>query len=104
MEIIASTSNYQKHLYFENSPNSSEYTLDRCMKVLAMIAKLKDRNQLICDMCENFYGRDSSGFIKTNECELKKYMGNLETILRLKRYYNFCLSRVLKFNFLKVNL
>lgn len=92
MELIASITNFQKHLYFENNPSSREYALDRCMKVLAMIAKIKDRNQLISDMYDNLL----SDSIKT--IEYKKFKNNLEMIKRLEGYYNYCLSRVFKFS------
>lgn len=64
------------------------------VKVLAMIAQLKDRNQTIFNMCENFYGRSENGKVKAPESESVKFNRNLETIERLKQYYNYCLSNV----------
>lgn len=90
-------SNYSKHLYFENTPKSKEFALDKCNKVLAMIARLKDRNKRIEDYCLNFYGRDSQGKIKATENYLLKINENLETIKRLKTYYNYCINKLEKF-------
>lgn len=86
--------NFQKHLYFENNPERKEFKLDKCIKVLAMIAQLKDRNQSILNMCDNFYGRSESGKVVAPERESIKFNKNLETIKRLKKYYNYCLSNV----------
>lgn len=93
MELLTQT-NFQKHLYFENNPKSKEFKLDKCIKVLAMIAQLKDRNQTIFNMCDNFYGRSENGKVKAPEREAIKFNRNLEVIERLKKYYNYCLSNV----------
>ena len=93
MELLTQT-NFQKHLHFENNPKSKEFKHDKCIKVLAMIAQLKDRNQNILNMCEEFYGRSKNGKVKAPEREANKFNRNLETIERLKRYYNYCLSNI----------
>ena len=90
-------SNYSNHLYFENNPSSREFQLDKCIKVLGMIARLKDRNQIIEDCCENFYGKSENGRIKAPETEAIKHSTNIATIKRLKSYYNYCLSNLKQF-------
>ena len=90
-------SNYSNHLRFEDRPNSKEFQLDKCIKVLGMIARLKDRNQIIEDCCENFYGKSENGRIKAPETEAIKYSTNIATIKRLKSYYNYCLSNLKQF-------
>lgn len=96
MELLTKT-NFQKHLYFEKNPKSKEFQLDKCIKVLAMVAQLKDRNQAILNMCDNFYGRSENGKVKAPEREAYKFNRNLATIERLKKYYNYCLSNVGRF-------
>ena len=34
--------NYRKHLYFESYPESREYSINRCMSILGLIARCKD--------------------------------------------------------------
>jgi hypothetical protein len=88
---------FQKHLYFEKYPNSKEFQLDKCNKILEMIAKLKDRNVSIYEVSKQFHGTDSQGRIKTTEPEFIKFQRNAETISRLESYYNNCLSKLTKF-------
>lgn len=90
--------NYQKHLYFENNPNSKEYKLDKCNKILALIARLKDRNQTIIDFCIEFYGETSDNCIKCSVENKKTILQNRKTILRLKMYFNKCLLQITSFN------
>jgi hypothetical protein len=90
-------SNYQKHLYFDNTPTSKEFSLDKCIKVLGLIAILKDKNQSIINFSNEFYGKNENGMINTTEREFAKFNNNLETIKRLKSYYNYCLSKVKSF-------
>lgn len=73
--------NFQKHLYFETRPNSEEYKINACMKILEMIASLKDRNASM-----------------RYEFERPKYEQNLRTIKRLKSYYNYRLSLLKSFS------
>jgi hypothetical protein len=87
---------YSKHLNFEPYPNSREWKLDRCNKVLEMISRLKDRNFDIADTCERFYGRRDGNIVCPDNMSIK-YHRNLATIERLKKYFNFCLERVNKF-------
>ena len=94
MELLT---NYQNHLYFEQSPKSKEYALNKCIVVLGMIAKVKDRNAAIKDYCERFHGRDVNGSIKATEKEAKDFEQNIKMIKRLRQYYNYCLARVEKF-------
>ncbi len=68
-------SNYHAHLYFESDPSSREYKLNKCIEVLGLIARLKDRNTLGIG----------------NEAK------NNEMIARLKSYYNYCLDGIDKF-------
>lgn len=97
METTEKLSNYHKHLYFEERPKSKEYQLDKCIKVLAMIAKLKDRNDRIRNFGETYYGKSANGNVYAPESEYIKYTKNIETIKRLKSYYNYCLTNVNKF-------
>jgi len=97
MEILTKQTNYQKHLYFENLPNSKEYALNKCIGVLGIIAKLKDRNRAIAETCEQYYGRDENGKIKATDKEAGKFNRNLAAIARLKNYYNTCIEKLKKF-------
>jgi len=98
METLTNTY-YKRHLYFEDRPDSKEYNLDKCVKVLAMIAILRDRNQSIRNMSESIYGTSSDGHIKASVEDYNKYNRNKKTIERLKRYYNYCLTRLESFNY-----
>ena len=95
MELLT---NYQNHLYFEQSPKSKEYALNKCIVVLGMIAKLKDRNVAIKDYCNKFYGTDVNGSIKAPEKEANDFERNIKMIKRLRKYYNYCLARVENFS------
>lgn len=90
--IWMSFSHYQKHL--NPQEKSIEYAINRCMNVLAMIAKLKDRNRTIENMCEDIFGKNEDGLIIAGDIEAEKHLKNLKMIRRLKAYYNSCLSRV----------
>ena len=97
METQEKLSNYQKHLYFEKRTQSKEYALDKCIKVLALIAKLKDRNERIRNYGETYYGKSANGNAYAPESEYIKYVKNIEIIKRLKSYYNYCLSNLKNF-------
>ena len=99
MEATETQSNYQKHLYFEQRPESREYRLDKCIKILALIAQLNDRNQAIRDYCEEFHGRSELGLLLAPQREHDRYNKNLGTIKRLKQYYNSCLEAASKTDF-----
>lgn len=88
---------YKKHLYFEQRTQSKEYQLDKCMKVLELIARVKDRNQNIREFCENCFGTNSTGNIITTQAELDKYNFNLEVIKRLQKYYNNLIQNLKRF-------
>ncbi len=96
--------NYQNHLYFEEIKDSKEFALDKCIKVLGLIARLKDRNQSISDMCVEAYGRSANGSILAPKYESDKYKRNLATIRRLKSYYNYCISKLEPFKLMSNNL
>lgn len=96
MDLFSDT-HYKKHLYFEGNPNSREFQLDKCIKVLAMIARLKDRNTNIINTCEFIYGKHENGRVRVTERDLLRFNRNLEMIERLKGYFNYCLSKVNKF-------
>jgi hypothetical protein len=97
MQNQSTLSNFQKHLYFENFPNSKEFQLDKCNKILEMIAKLTDRNDSITEYSLKFYGVNANGNIRTTEREMVKYQNNLKTIERLKNYFNASLSQISQF-------
>ena len=103
LEQIKQAKNFEQHLYFENRINSREYAIDRCMKVLGMIARLKDRVEKTEIMCENLYGRNEEGVIMASNIEFKIHKRALEMIERLKKYYNFCVLRINMFE-LKNNI
>jgi len=101
MELITDTY-FKKHLYFESRPNSLEYKLDRCMKVLGMIAQLRDRNSHIESHSIKMYGRTDTGKIQVSESDYNNYIRNTKTIIRLKGYYNYCLSKLESYPFQNV--
>lgn len=80
-------SNYQKHLYFENDVNSKEYQLNKCIVVLGLIAKVKDR----------LNRKQSYGFSFNDETRTEEIKHNLRLIRRLFSYYNYCLTKVKTF-------
>lgn len=94
MELTKRKTNFQKHLNFEDYPESKEFKLNKCVKVLSMIARLKDRNQDIIRECNYLYGKSKDGKNLASEVEFEKFNKNLELINRLKKYYNYCLSNV----------
>lgn len=85
-------SNYQKHLYFENDVNSKEYQLHKCIAVLGLIAKVKDR---LCRI-NNFVDSESFAFVNAKSYT-EKIKHNSLLISRLHDYYNYCLTKVNKF-------
>ena len=101
MELITDTY-FKKHLYFESHPNSREYKLDRCMKVLGMIAQLRDRNRRIELFNEQIYGRTDNGHLLASESDCNEYILNTKKIQRLKGYYNYCLSKLESYPFQNV--
>lgn len=92
---VMANKNYENHLYFE--PYSKEYMLNRCIKILGMIAKLKDRNERLINFCEKIYGVSENGLIKSDNKRAYQYEKNKKTIRRLKSYYNNLISRLDRF-------
>jgi hypothetical protein len=88
---------FKQHLYFEQDKTSKEYKLDRAMKVLAMIAQVRDRNKQIVDFSRMVYGTNTDGKVLTTESEKAKHRHNREVIKRLKRYYNWCVRQIESF-------
>ena len=63
--------NYRKHLYFESDLESREYAIDRCMRILGLIARCKDsdsrkNNQVLIQRLENKFN-NALGKIKKFE-------------------------------------
>lgn len=85
---------FQSHLYFDE--NSKEYALDECMKILGLIARVKDRNNDIIEMSRKFYGCTEKG-VRTTESEFDRYEKNKLIINRLQRYYNNKITNLVKF-------
>jgi len=89
-------SHYKLHLNFESRPNSKEYLLDRCMKVLEMIAVINDKildTEIKLKDCAT-----SDSFLyysKDQFTELLKWKKLVKA--RLQQYYNYRLSLVTKF-------
>jgi hypothetical protein len=97
MKNLLGRNNFTNHLHFENHPNSRVFQLDKCGKVLEMIARLKDRNIDLAETCEMLYGRNERGRIMCSESMQIKYNKNVETIKRLKSYYNYLIDGLKKF-------
>lgn len=76
--------NYKHHIHFSEDRNSKEYALDKCMKILGLIAQVKDRMEVV----KRYSGTNDTRFITYGK-----------TISRLKKYYNYALSNVVKFDF-----
>ena len=91
------TTNFHKHLYFENKKDSREYQLNKCIKVLELISILKDKNDEIRNFSELMFGKNKDGKTITNEKELNNFNKNVEMINRLKKYYNYCISKLKPF-------
>lgn len=85
---------FQKHLYFD--ADSREYQLGKCMKVLEMIARVKDKIDEIEQHCIKFYGFNEYGRLQGSESDNLKYAKNKATLKRLKSYYNYCLTKINK--------
>lgn len=95
---MQNVSHYKNHLYFENNKDSKEYQLNKCISILGIISIVKDRNETIKEFCKEVYGLDANGKVLTTPDYLERYNHNLDVINRLKKYYNYCLNKVEKFN------
>ena len=87
---------YKYHLNFENSPNSKEYLLDRCIKVLAMLAIMNDRINDTFHKIKH-YNSGKASLYYSKEYLYKFYEYQLKVKARLEQYYNYRLSLVTKF-------
>lgn len=84
----------KSHLYYEGNKASKEYQIAKCMKILEMIAILRDRNANIKEFCKDVFGTSKSGAVLASNEYHKKYNNNLETIARLKQYYNSSIGKL----------
>lgn len=82
-------SNYKNHLYFEDRKESKEYALNKCIKILALIAILKDKNESNRSFYNDIYGENRMPL-----SESVKYRQNLKTIKRLRGYYNNLIKKL----------
>lgn len=87
---------FQSHLYFEENKQSKEYAHDECMRILGLIARLKDRNNDIIEMSRKFYGCTGKG-VRTTALEFERYEKNKYIINRLQIYYNNKITNLAKF-------
>lgn len=91
------TTNYHKHLYFEKEKDSKEYAIAKCMNILGLIARVKDRNAEILENAERYGGRSHEGKLLVYRSDLDKIRFNKEVINILQRYFNNCLHKVKRF-------
>ncbi len=87
---------YKFHLNFESRPNSREYLLDRCIKVLAMIAKTKDRILIIETEIRKRENTREFFFYPIGQYR-ELFESKQKVLSRLQQYYNYRLSLVTKF-------
>lgn len=79
---------YREHLYFENRPESREYAIDKCMRVLGMIAMVKDRILRLKGQIARMYGY--STVVKYKD----KLNNDYAILSRLEQYYNYCIGKL----------
>lgn len=79
---------YSEHLYFENRPESREYAIDKCMRVLGMIAMVKDRILRLKGQIDRMYGY--STVVKYKD----KLNNDYAILSRLEQYYNYCIGKL----------
>lgn len=89
-------SHYKLHLNFENRPHSKEYLLDRCIKVLSMIAVINDKilyTEIKLKDCAT-----SDSFLYYSKEQFTELLKSKKLVkARLQQYYNYRLSLVTKF-------
>ena len=78
---------FNEFLYWENKPNTRTYQLHRCLAILEMQAKFKDRMMQIKEDSIKFYGIQGDK-IKTTKEDSKRYHNYKRCVELLDRYYN----------------
>lgn len=95
--IIKDKSHLMRHLYWEERPESKEFALHSLVDLLHKIAILRDRNKRIVEWSEEYLGRAENGNIRCTREDHDRYTHNRAVIARLKRMYNYKLSKLKPF-------
>ena len=95
--LMNDDSHIMRHLYWETSLESKEYALHGLVDLLYNIAVVKDRNKRIVEWSEEYLGRAENGNIRCTREDHDRYNHNRAVIARLKRMYNYKLSKLKPF-------
>ena len=95
--LMNDDSHIMRHLYWEERPESKEFALHSLVDLLHKIAILRDRNKRIVEWSEEYLGRAENGNIRCTREDHDRYTHNRAVIARLKRMYNYKLSKLKPF-------
>lgn len=89
-------SNYWQHLNYENFEKSKSYKLNKCLNILAMIARLNDRKSSLVNFAKELHGT-KDGILLMKKEDIIKIEQYKKMIVRLKNYYNKNINELKKF-------